>query len=337
MIYIQNFFSKVPPLKFETFNYKLLLIYLSILFLLSKKLFIKKEIPFISNNKIKYPFTFILIILFISGFIFNADPDSSMNLELLFFNIKGKSILIKTPLNKYILIDSGYEDDIKKHILPFLKRNKIGQIDYLLLSNITRSRSQGIPFLLNEIPVKNYIDSGYSSEEFRYKRIMEIINQKKIKYMKLTSGKKITIDKVDFLCLSPPLSYYNNNKYKIKNNSLVLIIEYEKKNILFCSDIKRDAVQYFTAAHNEKIKSDIINMPDLNQDESGMSALLNLSKPSYAVINKKFTHFEKKDKEWTIQKFKKHNITYYFTKDNGAVKIYITKNNIKINTSFNRN
>ena len=181
MIYIQNFFSKVPPLKFETFNYKLLLIYLSILFLLSKKLFIKKEIPFISNNKIKYPFTFILIILFISGFIFNADPDSSMNLELLFFNIKGKSILIKTPLNKYILIDSGYEDDIKKHILPFLKRNKIGQIDYLLLSNITRSRSQGIPFLLNEIPVKNYIDSGYSSEEFRYKRIMEIINQKKIK------------------------------------------------------------------------------------------------------------------------------------------------------------
>ncbi len=335
MIYIQNFFSKVPPLKFETFNYKLLLIYLSILFLLSKKLFIKKELPFISNHKIKYPLTFILIILFISGFIFNADPDSSMNLELVFFNIKGKSILIKTPLNKYILIDSGYEDDIKKHILPFLKRNKIGQIDYLLLSNITGSRSQGIPFLLNEIPVKNYIDSGYSSEEFRYKRIMEIINQKKIKYMKLTSGKKITIDKVNFLCLSPPLSYYKNNKYKIKNNSLVLIMEYEKKNILFCSDIKRDAVQYFTAAHNEKIKSDIINMPDLNQDESGISALLNLSKPSYAVINKKFTHFEKKDKQWTIQKLNKHNIKYYFTKDNGAVKILINKNDIKIITSFN--
>ena len=80
---------------------------------------------------------------------------------------------------------------------------------------------------------------------------------------------------------------------------------------------------------------DIINMPDLNRDESGISTLLNLSKPSYAIINKRFTYFEKKDKEWTIQKLNKHNIKYYFTKDNGAVKICINKNDIKINTSFN--
>ena len=332
MIHILNFFSLLAPLlRCESFNSSLLIIYLSIVFLLSKKLFIKKEIPFLDNKKTKYGLCLILIILFVCGFALQKKISLSQKNELavVFFNIKGKSVLIKTPSNT-IMIDTGYEDDMKKCILPFLKKYNIDRIDYLILSNITRSRSQGAPYLLKHMPVTHYMDTDPSAG-FRYERIMEIVNQKKIKYRAITSGHFI-IDKVKFHVLNPSSASYKDPK----NNSLVLNMEYENKNILFCSDIKKEAVHYFTSAYNKNIRPDIINMPDLNRDNKSINSLFKLHRPAYAVINKRFTYFENKDIKWTIDKLEKNNIKYYFTKEDGAVKICLSKNNIKIITSYNR-
>ena len=341
MIYILNFFSKVPLLIHGDFNYPMIILYFCIIFLSSTKIFVKKSVLILDNIKIKYGPVSILIIIFLFGFLFLHDKiglNRSNDLEVIFFNVKGKSVLIKTPLNKYVLIDAGYEIDVRKHILPFLKRNKINQIDCLILSNITRSRSQGIPYLLKEISVKEYMDSGYSSGEYRYERIRELISLKKIKYQKIVSKSFFNIDNIKFHIFCPPLRYFKNsriNNRNIKDNSLVLKIEYKQKSLLFCSDIKDKAVKFIIETYGDSMEADIINLPDLNRNEDSMSALLKHSRAAYATINKKFTYFENKDKEWIKQTLKKHDIKHYFTKDDGAIKVILNKNAWNIISSFN--
>lgn len=340
MIYSLDFFIKIPLLKFEFFNYKLVFLYYFILFLLSIKIFIKGKIPYINSKKIRYSLVFLLSVLFVFICIIiqkSADQKNDTQVEIIFFNIKGKSVLIKTSLNKYILIDSGYDTDFKTHILPFFKRNKINQIDYLFLSNITKARSQGVPYLLNEIPVKYYMDSGCPVKEFRYERIMEIVREKKIKYQCFTAGDVFVVDDITFYIINPFLLYlenFKNDKSPIENNSLVLKLNYKNKSILFCSDIQKTAVEFITLKQKKILKADIINLPDFNRDNNILSMLFKYSKPYYTIINSSFSYLKNKDKEGIIRIFKPFPIENYCTKDDGAIKIIINKNDCKIITSF---
>lgn len=133
-------------------------------------------------------------------------------------------------------------------------------------------------------------------------------------------------------------SYDSYDKYidkEIKNYSLVIKMKYKQKCILFCSDIKNEGVKFITDFHKDSLGSDIINLPDLNRNKTGMDALLKHSRSSYALMNKRFTYFEKKDKEWIKKALAKRNIKYYFTKDDGAIKVIINNKDFEIITSFN--
>ncbi len=182
------------------------------------------------------------------------------------------------------------------------------------------------------------MDSGYHSGEYMYERIRELISLKKIKYQKLVSGNSFNIDNIVFSVFNPPVSHLKSLKEKnqnIQNNSLVIRMKYKQKCILFCSDIENQGAKFITDFHKDSLGSDIINLPDLNRNKAGMDALLKFSRPSHALINKRFTYFENKDKEWIKKALSKRNIKYYFTKDDGAIKVIINNNDFEIITSFN--
>jgi len=246
------------------------------------------------------------------------------DLEILFFNINGRSILLKTPNKKIILIDTGYESDWYRHILPYLERNKFNRIHYLILSNILSSRSEAIPAILQTYKVDHYIDSGFIPELFRYERIMEILSDKKIHYKIFTSSDKFTIDNVNFQILNPPPAYFKSFKKDtspIRNNSIVLKIEHKGKTILVISDIKKRAVQYLLTTKKSKLRSDIISIGDIRDHDYFLYDLLDQVKPRYAVINKKFFLSEKKSVKFIEHTLKQFNIKYYFTDSSGAIRI----------------
>ncbi len=338
LIFILNYLSKTPVLKFSAFNYTLLFLYLFIIYIFFQKRFSLKILPFLKKVKIKYSLIGILIILSFAN-IFLSEPSLKMthnnDLEILFFNIKGKSILIKTPADKFILIDAGYESDLQKHILPYFKRNKINKIDYFITSNILSSRSEAVPHLLNNFNINCFFDSGFFSKKYRQERIMEILSLKKINLKIIASGSRFTISKVKFQILNPPSSYFKSfkdNNHDIKNNSLVIKLTYKNKNILLCADIKRRAVKFLIDVHKNKLKSDIINLPDIDKDNYYITDLLEHVNPSYAIINKRFSYFEKGDINFIQEVLKLYKIKYYFTEKKGAVKININKR-IKVTTS----
>jgi len=338
MVYILNFVSKVPVLEHMHFNYLLLVTYYIIIFFISINIFFNPFPLIFTNIKIKYGLISILLIFFITVFLYYQQErifSNDQDLEIIFFNIKGKSVLIKTPFQKYILVDSGYELDVKKHIMPFLKRNKIKKLDYLIQSNITRSRSQGIPYLIKEIPVDNYIDSGFPAGLYRAQRIKGLISDKKIDYRRCLKGNIILIDNIILNIYHPSsvLIQEDEKQSFFKKNSMVFKLSYKNKDVLFFSDIKKESISYIKGS-GRRLHADIVNLPDLNRDYGSIKTLLKLCRPEVVIVNKRFTYFEQKDEKWIRDVLERYNIKYFFTQENGSVKISFHDDNYRITTSY---
>lgn len=72
------------------------------------------------------------------------------------------STLIKTPLNKTILIDGGgsLSDDFdvgKNTLLPYLLDRKVKTIDYMIISHMDQDHVGGLFYLMENINVKKII------------------------------------------------------------------------------------------------------------------------------------------------------------------------------------
>jgi len=327
LIYLLNIFSKAPLLEHIRFNSLSLIMYLLILFLIFYKRFITLSIFPVNIKKIRYILLSIFSIILTAHLLFTSNTLSigkKNDLEVLFFNINGKSILLKTPGEKIILIDAGYESDWFRHILPYLKRNRFDRIHYLILSNILSSRTESIPTILQTYPVDHYIDSGFIPGRFRYERIMEIISDKKVHFKMFTSPDKFTIDKVKFHILNPPPAYFRSFKRddtNIRDNSIVMKIEYKGKKILLMSDIKKRAVKYLLLTKRKELRADIILLGDIRDHDYFLYDLLDRVKPRYAIVNKKFFQSEKKKIKFIEHTLKQFNIKYYFTYSDGAIQI----------------
>lgn len=336
LIYLLNIFNNIKPLKIDHFNWILIIPYLLILFILFKKRFINKSLILLDNKKIKSSIITGLLIFIIGISIFSGNTNLSdkKNRELLFFNIKGESILLKTSTQKIILIDTGFASDMHKTITPFLKRNNIKKIDYLITSNILDHRTMAVPYLLNHFPVKQYLDSGYVPSYYRYERIMEIISKKNIPYRILTSGSKMLIDQIEIKILNPPETYFKSfhgEHIDIKNNSLVIKIRYKNQNILLCSDIQKRVVNYLKTKINKKESFLIVNIPIIYNSKQALSDLLQLTNPQYVIINNPLNVYYKNIKKRVSETLEHHNIIPFYTYQ-GAVKIKMDKH-YKIITS----
>ncbi len=319
LIYLLYLFRNIKMLTFPNLTINSIIIYyctILTLFLPLKK-YIKSVIVMCG------------MIMFIFTIFYQNSSDISLknvnnDMEIIIFNIKGNSILIKNFNNKYILIDGGYYNDMKKHILPFLKKNGVKNIKAVFTTSYLRKRSEGMVELLKNMRVENYIDSGYFSDTLRYQRIMELISDK-IKYI-IMDKKELRFDNLKIRKLSPFNKFFKNydkNKEE-KENSIVLKIIYKKFSLLLLSDIYNREAKYLTQLKAEELDSRIIDISSLNFFRE-FKRILTFTAPKLSIINKKFTFFEHKKKNNIKNILTNYKIKSIFTEDKGAVKIIVNK------------
>ena len=225
-------------------------------------------------------------------------PFVSFNPEIIIFNINGRCIFIRTAGSKNILIDGGYKKDAIKHIIPFLQRNKVSQMDYIFLTSPLKERAKGLLLIIKKFNVKQIIDTGYPCEEYHYHRLIELITEKNIKYNIAHRGAQFNIDNLKILILNPPLSFFSridSTKVKkednIKNNSMVIKILWNNWKMLLGGDIKSRAIKFLSRNLCDKLKSNLVILPDINKNDFSIYRLIECVGPEIIVVNKKFTFF----------------------------------------------
>jgi len=229
---------------------------------------------------------------------------------------EGEAIFLKTG-KQSILIDAGPVIS-GKSLLDFLKKEKIDTLSALIITHPHPDHYSGFFFIKDEIFIKNKFDNGDSLKGDYFRWFKRFFRDKN--YRKLKAGDTLKFGNLKIKVLSPDKLGKNRNR-----NSLVLLINFGKTNMLFMGDADTLVERKIL----EKIKNTKINLLKLGHHgagDVGSEKFLKNINPDFAIICVSENHPKGYPSKRTLERLKKLNIKYLLT-EKGDVLIFIVKKN----------
>lgn len=241
IVKVADFFASLP---FSTITIQKpliiqLILYFAIILLLTFK----------QNKKIIITF----IILFALTFI----PNIKNNAEIIFFNIgNADAALIKSPQNKYFIIDTGklpYKTSASQAdyiIIKYLKDNGIKEIEGIIISHFDADHAGGTIDILQNLKVNNlYVSDSYEDTQLS-NAIMEYTKENNVKTTIITETINI-LDENNFkITLTKP-----NSQTLIDENekSIIALVENNTNKVLFMGDANTNTYKLLPVEFKENI------------------------------------------------------------------------------------
>ncbi|MEZ0536166.1 ComEC/Rec2 family competence protein [Caldicellulosiruptoraceae bacterium PP1] len=230
---------------------------------------------------------------------------------------QGDSIIIKTPNNNFILIDSGPRSSLDK-FKKYLKLLNIDKFYAVFATHPHEDHIGNMDYVMNNYTIKNFYSSNSYTNTDTFMDMLNSLKRKNLKIKALWAGDKITIDDIEFEILSPSKKYEELN-----NMSLVIKVSYKGNSVLLMGDAMNEAEKDIIK-NGYNLKSDIIKIGHHGSYSSSSFQFLKLVNPKYAIIsaakNNEYGHPHKV----TLNKLKKLKIKTYITKDDGTIIANIT-------------
>lgn len=233
LVKISDFWGNLPhsslqtahPAIFQIFLYYGILICLS---LILNDEFRKKHL----NNILKTIITLTLLLLI------SIIPIKNTNLEITAFDVgNADCFLIKTPDNKYIMIDTGKfgfnggKSQAEIIVIKYLKDNGIKNLDSIIVTHFDNDHCGGVVDILKNIKVNKVYINNNNHESNAFRIIHETVLQ--------TNTKEIPVNNKQIVYDNDGLSIVNLNNYKGKSdndNSIITLVKYNNFSMLFTGD-----------------------------------------------------------------------------------------------------
>lgn len=212
----------------------------------------------------------------ITPIVVSSEQQVKMDVHLIDVG-QGDSILIKTPNNKVILIDGGPPKAGKK-VVNYLKKKQIDTIDLIIATHPHIDHIGGLPHVMNEIKVKQILDTGKLHTTLTYAKYISQIRKQKIP-MKIAKQNQL-------IHLDPSLNIQILNAYeRPKNNnqsSIALKIRYKNIDFLFLSDIEEDQEKYLAETYH--IEADFVKVAHHGSKTSSSLEFIQQVNPKVALL-----------------------------------------------------
>lgn len=211
----------------------------------------------------------------------------NLNLKVTFISVgQGDSALVEFPYGKRMLIDGGgfYKEDFdvgERILAPFLWKNKIKKIDYLILSHPQTDHMKGLKFIAKRFDAKEFRWNGEAGNDWTYTELMQALDTNHIKkFITNSSTPPLNINGVHISFLNPS----QGGHLDVNNNSLVVKLEYKDVSFLFTGDI--GAVGESALLNQDKdVSATILKVPHHGSRTSSTIDFLNKVKPELAVAS----------------------------------------------------
>lgn len=279
------------------------------------------------KNKIQ---KYVFISLFI-GFLMSFIPFENFNkdLEVMMFDVgSADSFLIKTPENKYILIDTGtknFKSTTSAQIIinKYLKNKKINKLEKLIITHFDADHCGGVIDILDKNKIGEVIYQKINVKNDYQDEIIKYLENNKIQN-KVLNNNEIVYKEKD-LNIKTFFAEFNriSDKKLINETSIITLLSYKDKNILFMADAGIDAFFKIEKYLPEKI--DIIKIGHHGAKNSVNKIMLDRIKPNYAVISVGENNFYHPDSS-IINLLFDEKIKTITSKKYGFVKIKVDKN-----------
>lgn len=277
-------------------------------------------------------------LIVVSALIFVVINIKAQDLEVNFLYVgHGDSIFIVTPRKKTILIDTGdkysYKDTVynmaEKTVIPFVLNKGYKNIDLMILSHLDSDHAGGTETILQKLNVKQLIVGKNSTKSKRFDEIKEICNNEGVKLSIVSAGSRFNIDDIKFEVLSP-FSELNETE---NNNSVVMMMTYKEKKILFMGDMELEGEEILVKKYN--MDADVLKVGHHGSITSSTEELIKEVSPDIAIISVG-DRFDSLPSKEVLNRL--NESTVYITKKDGGIRLSIDKSgNIKVKTAISRN
>lgn len=241
LVFISNFFAQLPHSLCTTRHPNIIQIFIYYGIILSITLGIK--IGF--NKKLKI-FCLALLTLLLISFI----QIPSNNLEVIVFDVQNADcFLIKTPENKYFIIDtgkSGYKGSkaqANSIIIKYLKDRGIKNIEALIITHFDNDHSGGAVDIMKNLKVKQVYINSYDDKSTTSKIIYNALEKNQIPNKIPSNNSSIYIEN------NLNIQTYQAKTDKENDNSIITLLSYKNFDMLFMGDAGTKAF--------DQLKSDI--------------------------------------------------------------------------------
>ncbi len=336
LLAVSEYFSKLPfsVIKMPSGQiFQIIIYYLIILTL----------IQCISNNfkkkKNNILCIFLILCLFSSIIYSVALKGLNRNYEIIAFSVgNADNFLIKTPLNKYIMIDTAklpYRgvSGAKRVTLEYLYDKNIRTLETLIITHFDNDHSGGVVDILKNIKVKNVIVQRKTCDTINSCNILKYMDKHKIKY-KIARNETIykeegNFEVKTFVPDNPKKRNENDNE-----NSIITLINYDKNHALFMGD---GGIKAYNSIKN-RVPGNIKVLKVGHHGARGVvnKNMLDYLKPEYSIISTGINHYGHPDIK-TVRMLENSGSKIYSTKDSGAIKFSFKKDGrVKIYTFYNK-
>jgi competence protein ComEC len=211
-------------------------------------------------------------------------------MKVIFFDVgQGDAALVTFPDGKNLLIDSGpcFEnfDAGKTFIIPYLKRERIRQLDAVILTHSDVDHVGGMPSIFRSLQVNQVYDNGIYQSTMICTTYSHVIDSLDLPLERIYAGRRLKeSEHLGLFILHPTRSFIETNNVDFNNSSIVLKINYGKISFLFAGDIEVES-ETFLLNYGNLLQANVLKIPHHGSRTSSSLELLQCVAPEYAVIS----------------------------------------------------
>ena len=248
------------------------------------------------------------------------------NFEILAFDVKNAdSFLIKTPQNKYIMIDTAsapYKGKTQAEIIitKYLTDHALRKIDYLILTHFDSDHSGGAIDIMKNFKIGKVIVENGEPDTYGAKALVDFAIKNKIP-LEHAKNNEIIYEEPDFeiRTLVGAQNFKSSNE-----NSVIVLVKHKSTHSLFMGDGGVGEYEKIKKYLPEKI--DILKVGHHGAKGSINNKMLTERGFSYAIISTGYNTYGHPSPE-TLGALLENNISILNTRELGAIRITYKKNN----------
>lgn len=236
----------------------------------------------------------------VTGFTWSlalADPPDTLRVTFLDIG-QGDAIVVEAPGGRSMVIDTGNAtpsdpktgrpgfDAGAEVVLPFLKREGIHRLDYLVLTHPDQDHAGGGAAVLEGIPVGTVLKSdGGSPTESRYVAALTDARRQGVAIRQPVAGDRIDLGGGVILdVLNPPAKRFSGTRSDDNANCIAMRLRYRKIAMLFTCDLEAEAEDQLVAS-SVPLQADLLKVAHHGSGYSSTLPFLKAVRPQYAVIS----------------------------------------------------
>jgi len=276
---------------------------------------------------------FILLLIALNVAVFYPPPRAFSSgdgkLRMSFIEVgQGDAIFVELPDGANMLIDAGPKildyDAGERIVVPFLKRQGVSRIDFLVVSHPHSDHMGGIPSVLKEFDVKHIFDCGQPVRSSVYREYLHAVREEGCTFKSIGGG-TVLLDssEIRLYVLHPNPRFINlDTTYQhpnLNNVSVVFKLQYGKITFLLSGDAEQEAEEQVVSAYGNFLKSTLLKVGHHGGATSTSETFLDAVRPVFAVIsvgiNNKFQH----PSLAVLRRLREMNVDISRTDEDGAV------------------